>query len=210
MKRRLTATRTRLLVVVVAVGALAVAGTRLVDRRSEEQRQYEAVSKSTKVVCVPDPVVGGEVCPSPNSIKADLSVTATAIRTGDIVTIKAVVRNHQWANATASGFRMYARYHPVRPNRFLKYRSGKLESGQSAINCSANSCEFPAPVPPGQEVAAEMTLYAPDEADLRVSVSSLDTYSSQFLELHEEDNRIVVPVITTATLQPTSRSIATK
>jgi hypothetical protein len=194
MQRRLAAaTRTRL-VVVVAVSALAVAGTRLVDRRSQAQRDYEAVSKSTKVVCIPDPVVGGEVCPSPNSIKADLSVAATAIRTGDIVTVKAVVRNHQWANGTASGFWMSALYHPDRPKRYPKYRSGKLESGQSAINCSASSCDFPAPVPPGQEVAVEMTWYAPDEADLTVSITTLDTYSSHFLELHEEDNRIVVPV----------------
>jgi hypothetical protein len=194
MKRRLTATRTRLLVVVVAVSALAVAGTRLVDRRSEAQRDYEAVSKSTKTICVPDTVVGGENCSNPNSIKADLSLNATATRTGDNVTIKADVRNHRWANATASAFRMSGSYHPGRPKRFLRYRSGKMESGQSAINCSANHCEFPAPVPPGQEVAVEMTWYAPDEADLTVSISTRDSDGKSFLELHDEDNRIVVPV----------------
>jgi hypothetical protein len=188
MKRRLAAATRTPLVVVVAVSAFAVAGTRLIDQRSQAQRDYEAVSKSTKVVCVPDTVVGGENCSDPNSTKADLSVAATVTRTGDIVTVKAVVRNHQWANATASGFRMSARYHPVRPNRFLKYRSSKLESGLPAINCGANSCDFPAPLPPGQEVVAEMTLYAPDAADLSVYVSTTP------LELHEEDNRIVVPV----------------
>jgi hypothetical protein len=217
MNRVSTSIRSKgLLVVAVAVVALAVAATlltaRFEDQRSQEQRDYEAVSKLTKPVCFTYPELDGLVCPAPNSKKADLSVIATATRTGNNVTIKAVIRNHKWANATASRFRLSAVYHPGRPKRFLEYRSGKLESGLSAINCRNNLCEFPAPVPPGQQVALEMTLYAPDgtDADLGVYVSTLDTYSGQFLELHHEDNRIVVPVVTTGTNSPTSRNVASK
>ncbi len=204
MERRRAVRATRLLTapVGVAFAALALATHVAADRhdgRTQAQRDYEAISHSTESPCTPDPEYGNPICGAPNSAKSDLSVTATASRTGNDITIKAVVRNHQWANATASGFSLGVERHPY-PKPYLVVRDAKLDSGLSSershVECLYGGCKFLVPVAPGTEIGFEMTVHGTDAKELKLYLSTLDTIGGSYLELDEEDNRIIVPVET--------------
>ncbi len=210
MERGRVVRATRLLTAPVGVAFAALAlvthvATDRHDGRSHAQRDYEAISHSTESPCTPDPAYGNPMCVAPNSTKADLSVTATASRTGNDITIRAVVRNHQWANATASRFWLSVGYHPGK-SYVPQYRSVTLVSGVSSVppkgasltECRQNRCEIHAPLKPGAEIGVEMTLYSPDASDVRLFASTLD-YDRGYLELDEEDNRIIIPVGTGST-----------
>ncbi len=184
----------------VALAAVALATHLVSDRhdgRSQAQRDYEAISHNSEPPCIPDPEYGNPMCGAPNSTKADLSVTATASRTGTNITIRAIVHNHQWANATASGFSLGVERHPY-PKPYLVARDAKLDSGLSSershAECLYGGCKFLIPVAPGTEIGFEMTVHGTDTKELKLYLSTLDTNGGSYLELHEEDNRIVIPV----------------
>ena len=142
---------------------------------------------------------------------------ATATRTGKDITIKAIVRNHRWANATASGFELVVGNPPSRPP-FPEYRSVTLLSGvpsvpsksESLTKCERNRCDIHAPLKPGAEVSIELTVHSADPSDIKVTTSTLD-YDRGYLELHEvEANRIIVPVETTGPNVSDSRNNLSK
>ena len=69
--------------------------------KSPEQRAYAKVANDRIVKCVEDTEVGGKSCHLPNSMMADLSITAEAVHVGNDVRVRAIVSNHKWANGTS-------------------------------------------------------------------------------------------------------------
>ncbi len=49
---------------------------------------------------------------------------------------------------------------------------------------------------PGEEVAVEVTVHTSFVYDLKLAVRTLDTASRYHLELHDEDNMVIIPVPT--------------